>query len=80
MQFQQSCDGTAFTGSAPARVCTPCQKCPVGYYRAGCSDGPGTGTSSALYDDSQCLPCAPCPDGHYIGQQCTGGCFSNLVT
>lgn len=66
------CDGTAFVGGAPARDCTACRRCQEGEYRVGCSDGQGTGTSSALADDSSCAPCAPCPDGFYIGRQCPG--------
>jgi hypothetical protein len=52
--------------------------CPKGFYRVGCSDGPGTGTSGATYDNVQCVPCSSCPDGHFISSECPGSGFSPL--
>ncbi len=76
--LKDACDGTSLFKGTPGRNCTTCRACPQGFYRVGCSDGPGSGTSSALYDDSTCAACAPCPDGYYISRPCPGNGGSPL--
>lgn len=70
--LKDPCDGTSLFKGTPGRNCTLCKTCSVGQYLIGCSDAPGSGVSSALYDDSSCADCDPCPDGHYIGTPCPG--------